>query len=254
MSDPTRPFTKRSDRIFTVAKRSSIALFALAALTLPLTAYISDQELEERQALAEKFKGKVHLNPMPLDGDPYDSQNDDSQAPASGSVCAVKYVESDRIDYVTIPYENAEQANSQGAFVTHTGPCGTCSSLQDLAVYLEKPDLTTPARRCGMFWFAKNWSIDCFKKIGFSDECAKTWYYNAKNTAKHCSWICIKSLISGEPRNLDNNELNECLQCDEDMSGKVFQKSAGRIRRNTGVTSEIFRPTDQITSIVHDYH
>mmetsp|Transcript_2667 Transcript_2667/g.3098 ORF Transcript_2667/g.3098 Transcript_2667/m.3098 type:complete len:323 (-) Transcript_2667:1958-2926(-) len=46
--------------------------------------------------------------------------------------------------------------------------------------------------------------------------------------------------------------LNACLQCDECRSGPVFQKIAGRTRRNSGLRSEIERPL-AVDPIHHHY-
>jgi hypothetical protein len=43
-------------------------------------------------------------------------------------------------------------ARNAGFAVTHFSACGTCSTVQDFAVYLEKPDLTAPVRKCGISW------------------------------------------------------------------------------------------------------
>lgn len=37
-----------------------------------------------------------------------------------------------------------------GAKPTHFGRCGLCSTLADLAVYIEVEDLTEPVRSCGL--------------------------------------------------------------------------------------------------------
>ncbi|MEZ5507795.1 MAG: hypothetical protein R3F38_18265 [Gammaproteobacteria bacterium] len=54
------------------------------------------------------------------------------------------------------------------------------------------------------------------------------------------------------PVDADGN-LNPCLLCDEMLSGPGFQYSAGRIRRNSGILSEIERPDEQVYPVNHDY-
>uniref|UniRef100_A0A7S4B0U0 Uncharacterized protein n=1 Tax=Chrysotila carterae TaxID=13221 RepID=A0A7S4B0U0_CHRCT len=46
--------------------------------------------------------------------------------------------------------------------------------------------------------------------------------------------------------------LNPCLQCDECRSGPIFQKVAGRTRRNSGIASAISRP-GQMLEVKHEY-
>ena len=41
-----------------------------------------------------------------------------------------------------------EETNME--YVTHEGACGVCSTLQDLAVYLETPDLASVGIQCGI--------------------------------------------------------------------------------------------------------
>ena len=67
----------------------------------------------------------------------------------------------------------------------------------------------------------------CMEKIGFSESCAEVWAYNGKNTGEMCPLECIKTyglidLILGKesaPTTNADGELNECLLCDEMMSG-----------------------------------
>jgi hypothetical protein len=46
--------------------------------------------------------------------------------------------------------------------------------------------------------------------------------------------------------------MNDCLQCDEDNSGPMFAKYAGRTRRNTGLESCITRPCELNKPVVHE--
>lgn len=49
-------------------------------------------------------------------------------------------------------YEGTVQdAQTEGLYVTHSNPCGVCSSLQDLSVYMEQgPQLRKSASDCGI--------------------------------------------------------------------------------------------------------
>ena len=146
-----------------------------------------------------------------------------------------------------------------GFILTHDQACGACSSLQDLAVYGEL-DLTVMAKTC-----SKRWSLAdkkaCMQQIGLTDACAESWAYNAQQTAQSCALVCVNTygllpLLKGEENVQpvdENGELNACLLCDEMMSGPGFQFSAGRIRRNSGIISEIDRPDDQVYSVDHQY-
>ena len=200
------------------------------------------------------FNGKVILNPIAIDADPYRDYGESSwyEYPEE-AVCAIKYAD-DRIHYVIATLDSEEAAEESGFIVTHKGHCGTCSTLQDLAAYLYHQDLTTPVRRCSALVWFKPWTLNCLEHLGFTSECAKTWYYNAHNTARRCFRPCIDSWINDEPFNNPDGSLNDCLACDEENSGPVFKYVSGRTRRNSGIRSAIDRPEDEIYPITHDYY
>lgn len=76
-----------------------------------------------------------------------------------------------------------EASKSSATFLTHTGPCGVCSLLDDLNVYLDKTDLTTPVRRCALR-FIGPLTLKCLRDLGFSKHCARIWFWNTQNTRK----------------------------------------------------------------------
>ncbi len=199
----------------------------------------------------DAMRGKELLTPpdVPTD-DPYTSTD---PPPESDGVCAVLYESEDKTAYRLKTFPTAEDAASEGGFVTHEGACGLCSSLADLAVYIEIPDLTTPVRNCGITGVLKGEQadMDCLTDLGFTLPCARIWYYNTQNTKAACGDICTSLL--GAPYLTPEGELNDCLQCDEDNSGPVFKAQAGRTRRNSGVPSALCRPCDTVARIVHDY-
>jgi hypothetical protein len=198
------------------------------------------------------LRSKVPLNPIPLPGDPYLAwRGREPPAPPPGSVCGIAF-EADGVRYRLEPFGSAEAARAAGFAVTHAGTCGTCSTLQDLAVYLERPDLTAPVRSCGMRLNQSD-LLACLEALGFSAPCAATWGFNVQNTKYACFITCAVSWVEGEPSVKPDGRLNDCLQCDEDRSGPVFKATAGRTRRNSGIRSSIARPADQVAPVVHDY-
>ena len=76
--------------------------------------------------------------------------------------------------------------------MTHNFTCGACSSLADLNVYLEKPDLTNPVKSCTIKGTLKPWLTEeeyrkqvseCIEEnLGFSEMCSTVWVYNTQNT------------------------------------------------------------------------
>jgi hypothetical protein len=150
-----------------------------------------------------------------------------------------------------------QEAIAEGLIVTHSGPCGTCSSLQDLAVYLkEGSDLRLKSTGCAFRGIQSQADgIACFEEtIGFSRGCAVTWFWNTVQTIEFCGALCTNFTLAGDPNNGSAPEctLAECLQCDEDNAGPVFKSTAGRTRRTSGLLSGIVRPCSEIEpDIVH---
>eukprot|EP00924_Labyrinthula_sp_SR-Ha-C_P006837 snap_masked-scaffold_8-processed-gene-2.41-mRNA-1 protein AED:0.04 eAED:0.04 QI:0/-1/0/1/-1/1/1/0/278 len=171
--------------------------------------------------------------------------------------------------------------------LTHTSACGVCSNLDDLYVYLTIPNLAGPVAQCALG--DQQQILPCIQSLGFSADCAWIWFWNTVNTGQPeanggCLETCVAlatspsnvpegsdnpcqpiedeegqcgNTINGQPACSDyqweNGEyrLNACLQCDECRSGPIFQKVAGRTRRNSGIESSIARP--DVISIHHNY-
>jgi hypothetical protein len=202
--------------------------------------------------LLAALRSKIPLEPIAAKGDPYMIWHTQEPPPApAGTLCGVRF-EQDQVHYHLSTFSTPAAARTAGFSATHFGACGTCSTLQDLAVYLEKPDLTAPVRRCGISWDASA-SLTCLENLGFSAACAQTWLYNVINTRRHCFSVCIVAWITDEAPTRNDGRLNDCLQCDEDRSGPVFKATAGRTRRNSGIQSSIPRPNEEIAPVVHDY-
>ncbi len=199
-------------------------------------------------ALLAALRAAPILEPLPLlPGDPYDEP---SLVPADTSgVCAVV---GGLHGYTLATFPDAGAAAGAGATVTHTGSCGACSTLQDLAVYLGRPDLGTPVRECALIELGQNPEAtrDCILALGFTEPCAQIWLANSLNTRESCLAPCLEAL--GEPFHLPGGSLNDCLACDEEQSGPVFKAVAGRTRRNSGIPSAICRPGEDVAAIRHD--
>ena len=199
--------------------------------------------------LLAALRAAVPLNSIGVGEDPYSTwAGRTPPRPPPDTVCGVRF-EADRVHYRLETFGSPTEADRAGFRVTHTGGCGACSTLQDLAVYLERPDLTAPVRRCGM----QPGTLSCIEALGFSHACAKIWDFNVQNTKRECFGVCMRSWMSSEPSTKPDGKLNECLQCDEDRSGPVFKTVAGRTRRNSGIRSSIPRPDEQVAHVVHDY-
>lgn len=191
----------------------------------------------------------------PLTSDPYDGGAPPPDDPP-GTVCAVL----EQLDagasprpYTLVTYPSQQAAEAAGAHVTHFGHCGVCSTLANLAVYMGNDDLTAPVRQCGLQSSSDGGSADvsCLMQLGFDLPCAQAWAYDTANTRSVCLPVCIANLTA--PYNEPDGALNPCIQCDEDESGPVFKKVAGRTRRNSGVPNAICRPCSQVQPLVHSY-
>jgi hypothetical protein len=148
----------------------------------------------------------------------------------------------------------ADEAVTAGLDVTHAGPCGACSSLQDLAVYMERSaDLRARSTICAIRGSTSAQDgVNCFINEGFTQQCAQVWYYNTKTTNEVCGSTCLLFVVSAEPNTGSAPEclLAECLQCDEDNAGPVFMQYAGRTRRTSGLLSSIVRPCADVALVV----
>ena len=185
-------------------------------------------------------------------------QNRDT-APEQAAVCGIRFLDPGLQEYELASFQNTYELESTPDFVlTHYQQCGSCSTLQDLAVY-GSLDLTTMAKTCSKRPGFAN-KKQCMEAIGFTPACAESWAYNAAQTAQSCFVVCVQEygltpLLLGTESSPNTNDgaLNQCLQCDELMAGPGFQYSAGRTRRNSGITSEIDRPDEQVYDVDHAY-
>ncbi len=205
-------------------------------------------------ALLAALRAKVPLDAIDLEGDPYEAWRgrEPPRAPP-GTVCGVRF-EPDRSHYRLATFAAEAEARAAGFRVTHVGACGTCSTMQDLAVYLERPDLTAPVRGCGVLHPTEEGAVACLLRLGFSAACARTWYFDVRNTRRECLGVCLLSWIEREPSTAGpDRRLNPCLRCDEERSGPVFRAIAGRTRRDSGIPSSIARPDAEIAHVTHDY-
>lgn len=174
-------------------------------------------------------------------------------------VCAVRFVDADRLDYRLRTFPDRGSALAGGYVVTHRDHCGACSSLRDLAIYLASPDLTSPARNCARRLTRAGVKACFMEEIGFEERCAAAWTHNALHTRRHCLGACVGhyglwNVLTGDmgaPNTDGDGNLNPCLACDEQVSGPGFQYVAGRTRRNSGLTSAIARPAADIYPVDH---
>jgi hypothetical protein len=218
----------------------------------------------DRGRLLRNLLAVRHANPLALECDPY-RDSDCGTVPAQegeGGACVVEYA-FDRIDACPVSYRlrtyrgSIHDAIEEGLLVTHAGSCGVCSSLQDLAAYVEQgAGLRHASTVCGMRGrMSEADGVHCFREIGFTDSCAQMWFFNTRNTAEHCLRQCVPFLLSHRSpnQNLPGCPLDPCIECDEVQSGPLFKRFAGRSRRNSGLPSSIVRRCSEVEALeVHD--
>lgn len=154
--------------------------------------------------------------------------------------------------YTLRSFESKQAAFAGGYSVTHSGACGLCSGLGDLATYMAIKDMTKVGKRCGVeAVISMKTGIKCFHNLGFSVPCAEIWAYDAVADAKPCGGICLRDIR--KPYNIPPAcQINDCLQCDEEKSGPIFKRFAARTRRRSGLISAIQRPCESVARLVHE--
>ena len=185
-----------------------------------------------------------------------------STADSNTDVCALRFEDDSKTEYQLSTFVSSNDAQATGYIVTHSSHCGTCSSLSNLAIYLENRDLTTAARSCGRKRNANKIKTCFMNDVGFDEPCAETWTYNILHTTDHCKSICIKhygfwNVLRGKmdlPHTDERGNLNLCLQCDENTSGPGFKYVSGRTRRNSGIISAIHRQPEEIYFVDHSVY
>lgn len=156
---------------------------------------------------------------------------------------------------------DAEQA---GFEVAHCGGCGVCSNPHDLQTYvLTRKTIAKSAKKCGSkaVLGSEIALTSCLQgKIGFTPECTTCWADNMKTTSQKCLFTCMVTLFTGFMSNNnvpgagEQGWLNQCLFCDEKMSGPAFVTCSGVARRRLGIRSEIERnPEEQCTNVDIDW-
>uniref|UniRef100_A0A7R9W9P1 Uncharacterized protein n=1 Tax=Pseudictyota dubia TaxID=2749911 RepID=A0A7R9W9P1_9STRA len=177
------------------------------------------------------------------------------------AVCGIKY-DMDKLtqdlcptEYNMTTYNSSQDMLDDGAIMTHWGACGVCSTTQDLATYIDNPDLTGKGQECGIRGlFNVDDGIKCFEEAGYTTPCAEMWMYNVFNTRDHCFDICIDFTFFGDGKNSGpppECRIANCLLCDEEMSGPIFQTEAARSRRRSGLLSKIPRHCENILIVNH---
>jgi hypothetical protein len=153
-------------------------------------------------------------------------------------------------------YPTKQDAVDDGLVVAHCGKCGACSNPADIQTYVEtRKTIARTAKKCGSKAVFGSYEelMECLQdKINFTPPCTKCWTENMINTATYCLFTCMKATFTGTAttnnvKGTGNKTvwLNQCIYCDEKMSGPAFVNCSGVARRRLGVVSEIERNPDE---------
>lgn len=157
-------------------------------------------------------------------------------------------------------FPNREAAVAADWTVAHCGECGKCSNPHDIIIYVEtRNTISVTAQTCGVARFFGGYGklVDCLQgKIGFTRPCTYCWADNMVSTGSMCLFSCLRTIFDGFMRSNnvagagDQGWMNQCLFCDERMSGPHFVTCSGVARRRLGITSEIERnPVEQCKNV-----
>lgn len=142
-------------------------------------------------------------------------------------------------------FSSATEANET---IVHCGSCGLCSNAHDMEIYAAtRETLTNDATACAYRMFLGQSKVEaCLeKKVGFTNDCNDCWVSNVACTFSHCKFTCLKTKLFGSKHNDRDDDLNDCLQCDEVMCGPEFLQCSGANRRRMGIVSDIGRDANQ---------
>jgi hypothetical protein len=150
----------------------------------------------------------------------------DSDSDESPTVCVFKYsdgvseTEYEFVDMSKDEYEGYQPDPPEFAKeISHYGPCGVCSSAQDLAAIMN-PILSIKSFECTRMGspyktyddFLR--TLDCMLDLGFTQACAELWASNGFNNAKlGCNSVCLDRLAICLPPPEDD----PCEDCPEDL-------------------------------------
>ena len=151
---------------------------------------------------------------------------------------------------------NRSAAAQLGALpLAHCGPCGACSTEQDLAAYVRtRLTLTASTTQCAIrvLTGGRDAVSACMDaSVGLTPDCTRCWVDNVVCDQRACLFTCLWGLVRGERNNRDAapGQLSPCLACDEALCGPAFVTCAGANRRRSGIASDIGREESQVCNL-----
>jgi len=197
------------------------------------------------------YKALTHTNPVNIRCDPFLSASC-VETLEQGEACVVEMIPPSEsgescpsgYSYSLKTVSSIEEALAAGEYITHTGPCGACSSLQDLAVMIDYPNLPMQGNFC--FWSSQgltnlNAAVQCYENLGFTNNCANVLarYQNRLNT-RGCGAQCAAFALAGDDGGSSCTDSTGCRNCA--VQNGIFQRYqlvSGRTFVNSGYPSAL---------------
>ena len=186
----------------------------------------------------------------------------------SDVVCGFQYTSTDTPcrgkAYTVQQYASLEALTSTdgGAQLIHSGPCGVCSTAQDLSVRMATFDAINPISvACATNYLISpdlegrfDKLIQCYTNIGFSPPCATLWAHFAATNANVCAVECVPDVTTNQiPLFLDPPfcPAAPCVACGAAKFEGPFNQLAGiwLSAINTGLVEELPYPCDAFTAV-----
>ena len=174
-------------------------------------------------------------------------------------------------------YPTANDASRKGVKIINCGPCGDCSTVQDVSIYRHYANpMTKMLSRCALLYVFLGPDVArvCLRymfslpdgkpeKTTFTPKCMNRFIDNYGCTLSHCYKECLFQW--NNPLSSNNNEieglshtgradgtkLNPCMLCDEVYCSPVFISSGGANRRCSGTVTDIARPGEEVCKYVN---
>ena len=148
-----------------------------------------------------------------------------------------------------------EDAVPSTASITHKGPCGVCSSAQDLAASISSRDrMLKLAFSCGTMYFTglRSFStlVSCYRYAGFTESCASLWSHLTATSGELCANECIgaNTQLNGDPPDC---ALEPCGACAQTFK-QDFDVISGRTPSKSGFTEPQANPCSSFYPVVND--
>jgi len=197
------------------------------------------------------FRALTHVNPKDLQCDPFESSACVSTI-EEGEACVVDLIAPNATSESSCPsgysyrlqsVPSLDTAIADGQYITHTGACGTCSSLQDLALMIEYPNIPYKAQQCFFRSTALKYideAITCYEEVGFTLSCSTTLAYHQRSIVqKECGYQCAAWAYDGDLGNPSCQDVSGCGACVDELGISArLELVAGRTFANSGYPSQ----------------